>query len=73
MVNKTQELRWIVLQGSAQFEDGLIRYKPTIMTDGPQSGQAVPCIIRSDKDFESGSVSFCEASDGIGKVGSLSY
>lgn len=53
-----KKLNWILIHGDCRVKDGILRYQPKVISEGPNAGQDQACLIKSNLDFENGSVTF---------------
>lgn len=55
---KLQSLNWIPIYGDCKVDNGVLRYSSTIIDSGPNAGQAQVCVMKSNLEFENGSITF---------------
>ena len=51
-------LNWVPIFGKPKISKEKIEYIPSVFEDGPNKGQYDICIVKSDKWFDSGTISF---------------
>lgn len=49
---------WVSILGKVDVADGQIKYVPIQITDGPNAGQPLAALVRSNLEFESGEISY---------------
>lgn len=54
----TQKMNWIPIFGDCEVDKGILRYHTKILDTGPSAGQAQVCLIKSNYEFENGSITF---------------
>lgn len=55
---KPQDLNWIPIFGDCKIDNGVLRYSAKIIDSGPSVGQAQICVMKSNLEFENGSITF---------------
>jgi hypothetical protein len=57
-MRKKKQTNWISLLGRIKLSAQGITYIPTVATEGPDKGNRIICLAKSNYDFENGAVSF---------------
>ena len=57
-MTKKIKINWISIMGQSEIKDSTIKYLPIEISEGPNKGQRQVCMVKCDKWFESGEISF---------------
>jgi len=68
---KKPRINWISIMGHAEVKGASITYTPVQIAEGPNKGQTQVCMLKCDRWFESGKISFkvtLSGEDGLAQV-----